>query len=107
MKVKINRALESGRYAVSFDVTDFTPDELKKMESFGVPNIRLTYRTTSGSVSQNWIPLVQVSKSLIASFTTEAEAKEYEKGVVDQLRGAVKQLRERQDTYSSSEEVSL
>lgn len=39
MKVTVNRQLTAGIYYVSFKVGEFSPDEVAKMQSFGVPNI--------------------------------------------------------------------
>jgi len=105
MKVKVNRLLSAGRYYVNFEVGDFTPDELSKMSSFGVPSI--TLRLQPNSVVTVGVPLNQISKGYNAAFGSEQEAKEYEDGVLAQIRTQMQQLRENNDDFSSSEEVDL
>jgi hypothetical protein len=108
MKVRVNRKLSGGYYHVNFEVGDFTPDEVQKMGSFGVPNINLLW---GGGVSKprnsGQVPLNQISNTYDIAFTDEAEAKKYEETVLKQIRDAVERLRESQDKFSSSEEVSL
>jgi hypothetical protein len=106
MKVKVNRRLSGGAYLVNFEVTDFTTEELQKMASFGVPQITLTFVAGSGRVTSK-IPLNQVGKNYEAGFAGEADAKNYEEGVLNQIRDSVRRLRESQDKFTSSEEVAL
>ena len=107
MKVKVNRQLSSGQYHINFEVGDFTPDELAKMDSFGVPFITLQWKRPGGGVATTPIALNRVNKGYDAIFNTEEAAKAYEEGVLTQIREAMQHLRESQDKFSSSEEVSL
>jgi len=106
MKITVNRKLESGTYFVSFKVGDFTPDELQKMQSFGVPNVKmkagLPYQRTLHAS-----PLTAISEGIRAGFKSEEEAKAYENEVLNQIREAMKSLRESQDDFTSSQEVNL
>src|SRR5712672_3100739 len=100
MKVKVNRQLSAGAYHVNFEVADFASEELKKMGSFGVPQIQLQWTNPAIGRMNAAIPLNQISKQYNAVFLTEAEAKKYEDGVLTQIRSAMQRLRESQDKFS-------
>jgi hypothetical protein len=107
MKVKVNRQLSSGNYHINFEVGDFTPDELAKMDSFGVPHITLQWKAQGGSTVTSAVALNRINKVYNAVFNTEVAAKSYEEAILAQIRKAMQRLRESQDKFSSSEEVSL
>jgi hypothetical protein len=107
MKVRVNRLLSAGKYNVSFEVSDFNTDELKKMASFGVPAIRLRWISPENSTTSGLIAITQINKQLNAVFSTEMEAKDYEESVLTQIRNAIQFLRESNDGFSSSQEVEL
>ena len=75
MKVKVNRRLSAGFYHINFEVSDFTPDEVQKMASFGVPQITIQLRGGPNSppsiVSE---ALNQINSQLNATFPNDAEA---------------------------------
>ncbi|MGD1106113.1 MAG: hypothetical protein ABR865_03650 [Terracidiphilus sp.] len=106
MRVKVNRLLSAGKYHVNFEVGDFTPEELAKMSSFGVPMIGLRWASQAGS-SAGSIALNQISKAYDAIFVSEQEAKKYEEGVLAQIRVTMERLRTSKDEFSSSQEVEL
>jgi hypothetical protein len=106
MKLKVNRLLNAGKYHVNFEVGDFTPDELAKMASFGSPIIQLRWMSGSNRIASG-IALNQINNRYDAIFDDEQEAKDYETGVLNQIRDAIARLRESQDKFSSSEEVDL
>ncbi|MFL6314531.1 MAG: hypothetical protein ACJ71W_20695 [Terriglobales bacterium] len=106
MKVKVNRRLSAGTYHVNFEVADFTTEEITKMSSFGVPKIQLQW-TKGGSKYGGSISLNQISREYDSVFDTEDEARQYEKGILIQIRAAMERLRESQDKYTSSDEVAL
>lgn len=106
MKVKVNRSLSSGVYHVNFEVGHFTPEEIAKMESFGAPTITLRWTTSNGkSIAR--IALNRIANVYDATFDTEAEAKKYEEAVLSDIRTALERLRQRNDEFSSSDEVEL
>jgi hypothetical protein len=107
MKVKVNRVLSAGRYRINFEVGDFSADEISKMESFGVPSIKLRWYNANGALMLSAVDINRINSKLEAAFATEAEAKDYEQAVLNQLREEMLRLRERQDKFSSSEEVAL
>lgn len=106
MKVKVNRVLSSGLYHVNFEVGEFTPDELNKMERFGIPAISMQWERAGNRVSGS-VSINQINKSRDAIFSTEVEAKKYEEAVLSEMREAMRRVRESQDKFSSSEEVAL
>src|ERR1035437_1839835 len=106
MKVKVNRLLSAGKYHVNFEVRDFTPDELGKMSSFGVPAIDLRWVSGSGPVAGR-IALNRINIGLDAVFDTEQQAKEYQDQVLDQIRTTMEYLRVSKDDFSSSQEVEV
>jgi hypothetical protein len=107
MKVKVNRELNGGKYHVNFEVGDFTPDELAKMSSFGIPIINLVWTAAQGGLISSGLPMTKVGKIYDAGFDTEQMAQEYVDDVVKQLRVAIQRLRESKDDFSSSQEVEL
>jgi hypothetical protein len=108
MKVKVNRKLSEGQYRVNFEVGSFTPDELQKMDSFGVPLISLAWGGVGNQPrTSGQIALTQITAIYNASFNNEEDAKKYEATVLAQIRAAVERLRSSQDKFSSSEEVPL
>ncbi len=106
MKITVNRELKGGVFYVSFRIGDFTPDELQKMQSFGVPSVPI-----KAGVGPKAIPYIlgvnQVSEKFKAGFSTEEEAKQYEDGVLSRVREEMKQLRERTDNFTSTAEVDI
>jgi hypothetical protein len=106
MKVKVNRRLSGGKYHVNFEVGQFSPEEIRKMESFGVPTIKMEFSNSQGTFG-SVRPINQINSLPPASYDSEEEAKSYEADVISQLRIAVQRLRESQDKYTSSEEVAL
>jgi hypothetical protein len=106
MKVKVNRLLSAGLYHINFVVGDFTSDEVAKMGSFGVPQIRLVWGIP-GSRSTANVPLSRINQEYDSVFASEEEAKQYEETVLNQIRDSMKRLRESQDKFSSSDEVAL
>jgi hypothetical protein len=109
MKLKVNRELNGGLYSVDFSVGEFTPDEVQKMRSFGVPKIDvLLGGPPPNTVRQAYkVQITGITPQYKANFATEEEAKAYEERVVTQIREAMKSLRERKDDFSSSQEVDV
>jgi hypothetical protein len=106
MKVKVNRLLNAGKYRVNFEVSDFTPEELAKMSSFGVPGIDLKLSSATATVGSR-IPLNQINKSMEAVFVTPELATAYVEGVLTQIKASMQRLRESKDVFTSSLEVEL
>jgi hypothetical protein len=106
MNVKVNRRLAGGKYHVNFEVSDFAPEEIAKMSSFGIPSIDIQW-------SVNDIPhvgsiiLTQITKSYDAVFDSEQAAKTYETRVLTQVKNAMQRLRDSMDNFSSTDEVSF
>jgi hypothetical protein len=108
MKVKVIRKLSAGFYHVAFEAGEFSSDEVQKMGSFGTPPINIQFGGAPGTArSSTSVALNQISGRFDAAFPTEAEARKYEETVVNQIRSAMQRLRESQDKFSSSDEVSL
>ena len=108
MKLTVNRRLSEGYYYVSFDATDFTPEELQKMDRFGIPQVPLKSGGGPGKgISSIVVPLNQLTGRYNAGFRTEDEAKKYEELVIKQIRDSVQRLREAEDKFTSSQEVSI
>jgi hypothetical protein len=106
MKVTVNRQLSSGQYIVRFGVSDFSPDELAKMNSFGIPVIQVLQ--LAAGIRQNFnISITQLNPNLIMSFPTEEEARKYEANVLDQISKVMKSLREGKDGFTSTQEVNI
>jgi hypothetical protein len=106
MKVTRARQLSAGQYMVRFSVSDFSPDEIGKMNSFGIPVISMIHMTQGLPRSMNFA-INQINNNIYASFGTEQEAINYEENVMKQLTEAIKSLRERKDTFTSSDTVDL
>jgi hypothetical protein len=106
MKIKVNRQLSAGKYNVNFEVSDFAPEEVAKMSSFGIPTIELQWMSSNDVVGGR-VPLTQIQPRFSAVFGTEQAAKEYENKVMTQVKAAIQLLRESKDEFSSSEEVTL
>jgi hypothetical protein len=106
MKVKVNRQLSQGQFRINFEVSDFSPEEVAKMGSFGVPLISIVHQRNNVPTRTN-LPLNQIGKTFEAVFSEGASAKKYEDEVLAQIRKALEFLRESKDTFSSSEEVSI
>jgi hypothetical protein len=106
MKVIVNRQLAGALYHVSFKVSDFTPDELQKMQSFGVPIIDIAVGFP-GRVGRSKVPVTGIAENMKIAFSTEQDARAYEETVLGQIREAMKSLRERKDDFTSSAEVNI
>jgi len=106
MKLQIQKSLSGGQYHVSFQVSDFSQEEVKKMESFGIPQINLM---VDGPLNRRamWFPLNRITFTYKAGFEQEAEARSYEKNVQDQIKAALQDLRGRKDDFSSMAEVEI
>jgi hypothetical protein len=107
MKVTVNRQLNSGQYIVRFQVSDFSPEELAKMNSFGIPVIQMVQLVQGGGRRTMALPINQISSNIIASFGTEEEATKYQDTVLTQISQAMKTLRERKDNFTSTQEVDI
>lgn len=106
MKVKVNRRLNAGLYRINFEVSDFTPEEVAKMASFGIPQIKVSFSAGTGLVPTE-VALNALNNRIEAAFPTEEQAKKYEEGVLGQIQAAMKRLRDSQDGFSGSQEVQL
>lgn len=106
MKVKVNRQLGSGQYSVSFDVGEFTPEEIEKMNKFGVPTINVKFMS-QGSQKNGRIALTQLTSNLVAIFSDEADAVEYQSALLTSIKQAIDSVRMREDNFTGSEEVTL
>jgi hypothetical protein len=105
MKVRVARELVEGRYQVVFQVGEFTSEEVKKMSQFGTPKITLT--TTQNAQNMKFsAPITQIPQ-LVAAFSREEEAKQYEGEVIQQLKRAIDGIRVLQDKFTSIEEIAL
>jgi hypothetical protein len=108
MKVAVSRQLSGGRYYLSFQVGEFTQEEIIKMNSFGVPPINLQWlEPPNNNVRAGGIPLNQIGRNYRAGFPTEEAAKEYEKSVLAQIQAAMQRLRESKDDFTSAQEVQI
>lgn len=107
MKVKVHRQLANGVYQVAFDISDFTPEELKKMSSFGVPKVSVQYFGNSGMNIRRDLPLNKVTRDWVANFDDEKAARSYEAEVLAQVKNTVTSLRLKRDLFSSSDEVEF
>jgi hypothetical protein len=106
MKLIVHRQLSGGIYVVDFSVSDFTPEEVKKMESFGVPVINMMHDGPNNRRPLR-LQLTRMAPQFRASFLAEDEAKAYEDQVVTQIRAAMQTLRERKDEFTSTQEVDV
>lgn len=106
MKIKVNRLLSAGKYHVNFEVSDFTPEEISKMASFGIPQVDLRSATQVGQQVMR-VPLTQINKNYNAVFALERMAKEYEEAVLTKIRTEMDRLRASKDEFSSSDEVNF
>jgi hypothetical protein len=106
MKVIVHRQLAGGQYIVRLAVSDFTPEEVAKMNSFGIPTIQM--RNQGGGMNKLLgVPLTQVNPNVVATFLTEQLANEYQEEVLNQIRQAMASLRGRKDDFSSTNEVVI
>ena len=76
------------------------------MESFGVPVIKMMI---DGPNNRRGIgmPLNRIGPQVKAAFMVEDEAKAYVEQTTDQIREAMRSLREQKDDFSSTQEVEL
>ena len=105
MRVRVARELVEGRYQVAFQVGDFTSEEVKKMSQFGTPTIVLT-RTQNGQNTRYAAPITQIPQT-VAAFPNEDAAKAYESDVLEHLKSAISLIREREDRFTSIEEIAF
>lgn len=105
MKVRVARELVEGRYQVTFQVDDFTSEEVKKMSQFGPPIITLT-RTVNNLQHRYNVAITQVP-TMVAAFPTEELAKAYENDVLAQLKSSIDSIRAREDKFTSIEEIAF
>jgi hypothetical protein len=106
MKVNITRQLSAGQYILRFAVTGFTPEEVAKMNSFGVPLIQMRQNVPAG-VQNIQIAITQINPNIVAGFTSEDQANKYQQDVLAQINQAMKSLRDRNDDFSSIQEVDI
>jgi hypothetical protein len=106
MKLIVNRQLTGGVYIVAFTVSDFSAEEIRKMETFGVPVISMMLKGPTDRVNFQ-MPLNRIAPQHKAVFSAQEEAKTYETRVVTQIRHAIESLRERADDFTSSSEVDI
>jgi|ERR1039457_3586659 hypothetical protein len=106
MKITVNRRLNGGIYWVGFKVGELTQEEVHKMQSFGIPTVPLTTgvppQQTAAAIAIN-----KVTENFQAGFRTEQEAKAYEDKILSHVRKVMKDLREKQDGFTSTAEVDV
>jgi len=107
MKLTVNRQLSAGLYYVSFTVSDFSDEERKKMESFGVPSINLRYTLSTGATAETQTAITNINGQLKAYFRSQKEATEYETSVRNQVTSSINWLRNQKDDFTSTDEVTL
>ena len=108
MKLTVNRQLAGGSYFVSFSVGDFSEEEKQKMESFGIPGIALQIlNPQQGIVKPLTVPITGINLQMKGRFKSQEEAAQYEEGVRTQISKAIEWLRDRKDTFTSTDEVTL
>lgn len=106
MKARVIKNLQGGTYYVSFTFSDFTPEELAKMQAFGVPIIQIRLGPAV-SQSVNNFQINQINQNHVAGFPNEEAAKSYENGVLTQVKAAMEKLRQQKDTFSATTEVDI
>lgn len=106
MKAKVIRNLQSGLYSVAFIFSDFTQEELAKMKSFGVPLVQIKTGIPGQQQAIN-MSINQVTPNHVAFFFNEQEAKNYEAGVLSQVKSGMEAIRLRKDDFSSTVEVEI
>ena len=94
-------------YWVEFTATDFTVEEVKKMQSFGVPQIDILFGPNPNQRQPVKVQLTQLSPSYKVNFPNELDAKGYVDRVVTQVRAAMETLRSHKDDYTATDEVTL
>ena len=107
MKITVNRKLASGIYHVWFNVGDFTPEEVAKMQSFGPPAISLSQGIQGQSLASAVLGLPRINDEWVAGFRSEADAKKYEERVLNDIKQAMILLRAQKDHFTSTDEVNF
>jgi hypothetical protein len=92
---------------VTFIVSDFTSEELDKMQKFGIPVITMMRTNLARGRQTFQTAITQINATLVASFPTEEEAKRYEEEVINQIRTSMAAVRQRNDDFTSSETVNI
>jgi hypothetical protein len=106
MKVTVTKRLQAGTYFVSFNFSDFTPEELAKIKSFGAPIVQVRAGSEPGHQVFN-VPINAVNSNFNAGFLTEEQAKTYENAVLNQAKTGMEKLRQRKDDFSDVNEVEI
>jgi 5-hydroxyisourate hydrolase-like protein (transthyretin family) len=106
MKLKVNRQLSAGQYRVKFEVSDFSPEEVSKMSSFGVPSVQVRVNTSQGQTNLV-VQLTKLNSVNDGVFNTEQEALSYERQVTEQIQAAILRIRNSKDEFTSTREVDL
>jgi hypothetical protein len=106
MKLKVNKVLKSGAYHVNFEVSDFTSEEIAKMESFGIPVIKMKIQNPNGTNNVS-MGLTQIQPRFNAVFDNEQLANDYQNSVIEQIKSELEKLRQSQDKFTSTQQVEL
>lgn len=107
MKVQIEREMVEGSYVVTLRPSDFSDDDRKRMRIFGTPRITVHYADpVTGARMVMPVDITELYR-YPSTFSTPAEAADYEKQALSQIREKMDELRAQVDDYSSSDEVEL
>jgi hypothetical protein len=106
MKATVIRSLQGGVYYVAFSFSDFTPEELAKMRSFGVPTVQIRVGVYGQQTASN-IQITQINANHVAGFTNQPAAEEYQASILGQVKSAMEALRQKKDEFTATAEVDI
>ena len=106
MKVVLDKRLESGKYYVRINISEYTPEEVEKIKVFGAPMISISPKRLflNGRFVSD-LPLHSMNFDF--DFDTEAQANSFVTGMTQKIKDAVETLKARKDQFSGKDELNL
>lgn len=103
MKFKIQKERKFGEFLVGFIASDFTDEEIRKMETFGVPQINIKPREAYfNKLWVNQLPLNILNHNF--KFESDAAAEEFIAKITEEVKTKMQELKDREDNFSGSDE---
>ncbi len=106
MKVRIDKRVEGGKYFVDVSVLELSNEEREKIRKFGSPLVSMEpQRVWYDSHFTFNLPLHDINQSF--GFENQALADTFAEKLRERILQALNSLRNKQDTFSSSEAYEL
>lgn len=107
MKIIFEKKLENGKYFVRINISQYSAEEIDKIQRFGAPRISIEPKAiyTSGTGWVRVLPLHNLNHDF--EFPTEGEAVAFVNVMGERIKAGIQTLKNKKDSFSGSAELEL